>query len=98
MIRHLILFNAREGATDEDVFAMAEKANRELSRIPGVTNVTFGYATGNYPRYRYTLEIDFASEDVIESYRNHPIHVKFADEDFRPMAPDRITTDFVVVF
>jgi fructose-bisphosphate aldolase class II len=33
---------------------------------------------------------------VIESYRHHPEHVRFADRYFRPVAADRITIDFAV--
>ncbi len=35
--------------------------------------------------------------EVIESYKHHPAHVAFADHLFRPIAADRLTTDYHVV-
>jgi len=31
---------------------------------------------------------------VIESYRDHPEHVAYADNHFRPQAGDRISIDY----
>ncbi|QGU31791.1 Dabb family protein [Thermochromatium tepidum] len=38
--------------------------------------------------------IRFTHEAVIDHYRDHPAHVAFADQHFRPLAPDRLTTDY----
>lgn len=35
----------------------------------------------------------FANAAVIDSYREHPDHVAFADGQFRPIAPDRLSID-----
>jgi len=35
---------------------------------------------------------------VIESYRDHPDHVAFANQFFRPIAGDRISIDFSEVY
>jgi fructose-bisphosphate aldolase class II len=40
--------------------------------------------------------IRFAAPEVIESYKQHPTHVAFADHLFRPAAADRLTSDFRV--
>ncbi len=77
---------------------MAEKGREVLARIPGVVQVSFGTAVKETARYRYYLAVDFAERSVIQSYQDHPLHIAFADEDFRPMAPDRITTDFEIKF
>jgi len=39
----------------------------------------------------------FASSEVIPSYREHPSHKRFADEEFRPYAGDRISIDYIAV-
>lgn len=96
MIRHLIVFNRREGATEEECLAMAERGKQELTRVPGVIQVSFGVAIVPNARYRYTFVIDLKDEEALRLYRDHPIHVAFADTYFRPMAPDRITTDYLV--
>lgn len=94
MVRHLIVFNIPEGATHDDCLAMAKLGKQDLSKIPGVLRVAFGTAVKADARYRYTLAIDFQDRSVIDSYRDHPIHVRFADDVFRPLATDRITSDY----
>jgi fructose-bisphosphate aldolase class II len=94
VIRHVIVFNAE--APQAEVLAMAEEAGRVLGAIEGVTGVRFGVAVAESARYRYFFDIGFADEATIDYYMNHPAHVKFAAEVFRPMAPDRITIDYRV--
>ncbi len=92
MIRHIIVFNAT--APHEQVLAMAERAKSVLGAILGVTEVRFGVAVAAQARYRYCFDIGFVDEATIERYLTHPDHVRFADEEFRPIAPDRVTTDY----
>ncbi|KGQ22432.1 Dabb family protein [Thermus filiformis] len=94
MVQHLILFNA--DASPEEVRRMVEEARSVLLRIPGVLGLCFGEALSPGARYRYWLSVAFAGPEVVEAYRTHPLHVDFADRVFRPMAKDRLTTDFQV--
>lgn len=98
MIRHLIVFNTREGTTEEECLAMAERGKQELSRIPGVVRIAFGVAITDAARYRYTFVIDLYDEEALRRYQEHPLHIAFANTYFRPMAPDRITTDYRLVY
>ncbi len=96
-VKHLIVFNAPQvppDKQDDTCLAMARQAREVLTQIPGVTGVAFGVAVSERPAYRYLLIVEFAEEGVIASYRDHPIHVRFANEVFRPLAVDRITTDY----
>ncbi len=92
MIRHVIVFNA--DAPAERVRAMAERARQVLGAIQGVTDVRFGVAVAAAASYRYYFDIGFEDESVIDSYRQDPAHVRFAEEEFRPLARDRVTTDY----
>ena len=92
LIRHVIVFNAE--APQQQVLAMARRAQRVLNTIPGVTDVRFGVAVEESARYRYLFDIGLMDESVVETYRTHPVHVCFAEEEFRPLAQDRITTDY----
>lgn len=94
MIKHLIVFNTEPGVPEEDCLAMARQARETLIHIPGVRDVTFGVAAAERVAYRYLLIVELEWESVIAFYRDHPIHVQFANQVFRPMAVDRITTDF----
>ncbi|RIH85157.1 Stress responsive A/B Barrel Domain protein [Meiothermus luteus] len=96
MVRHLIVFNTE--ASEEEVRAMFEQARAVLGQIPGVVGFELGKALGEAPRYRYLLVVDFAHEGVVPLYRDHPLHQAFANAVFRPMAPDRLTTDFVRLY
>ena len=92
MIRHVIAFNAE--VPEWQVRAMAERGKRVLGAVSGVTDVRFGVAVAAGARYHYFFDIGFADESVIDSYRQDPAHTRFAEEEFRPMAQDRITTDY----
>lgn len=98
MIRHLIIFNTPEGVSSEACQAMAELARQELSQIPGVLSVSFGVAIAEHACYRYNFTIDLCDEGALRTYQEHPIHVAFASNHFRPLAPDRITTDYEVSY
>jgi hypothetical protein len=63
----------------------------------GVVDVQIGQSVNERGKYRYCWLIRFASEQVIESDKTHPIHVAYADTFFRPVAMDRITNDYVIL-
>jgi fructose-bisphosphate aldolase class II len=96
MVRHLIVFNAE--APEEEVLAMFQQARAVLGQIPGVVGFELGKAIGHAPRYRWLLVVDFVDESVIPLYRDHPLHQQFANQVFRPLAQDRLTTDFVRLY
>jgi fructose-bisphosphate aldolase class II len=92
LIRHVIVFNAT--APEAEVRAMAARAKEVLGALPGVSEVRFGVALAEAARYRYFFDIGLQDEQALDTYRHHPLHLRFADDEFRPMAPDRITTDY----
>ena len=53
-----------------------------------------GRAVAENPKYRFCRIVEFAHRKVIESYRDHPGHIAFANSRFRPIANDRISFDF----
>ena len=93
-VQHVIVYNV-EHDSEAHVDAMMTRGGEVLAGIPGVRRVVSGWAVSEAPRYRYCWIVEFAHPKVIESYRDHPDHVTFANEFFRPMAHDRISMDFV---
>lgn len=92
-VEHLIIYNTTN--TDErHVHSMMAEGRRALSAIPGVRKVFTGDAVREGAKYRYTWLVRFCHEAVIDSYRDHPAHVAFADNLFRPIAGDRISIDY----
>jgi fructose-bisphosphate aldolase class II len=95
-IQHVIVYNVT-GAGDAQVEAMMARGREVLARIPGVRRVVTGWAVTEKPKYRFCWLVEFVHEKVIVSYRDHPDHVVFADEWFRPIAGDRVSIDFAEV-
>lgn len=91
-VEHLILFNAT--ADEAEVAGMKRDGRRLLGAIPGVRQAATGRALTAEARYRHCWLVRFAGAPVIESYKHHPDHQAFADEQFRPMAGDRLTIDY----
>ncbi len=95
-VEHLIYYNI-EGLDEAGVESMMEEGRRVLSTIPGVLRVVTGRAVQGDAAYRYCWVVEFCHPAVIDSYRDHPLHRRFADERFRPVAGNRISIDFVSV-
>jgi len=95
-VEHLIIYNV-EGVDNVGAETMMAEGRRVLSAIPGVREVFIGEAVQEDAGYRYTWLIRFCHPAVIDSYREHPAHVAFADNLFRPVAGKRISIDFQLV-
>lgn len=92
-VAHVVEFNVPPDAQPklEDIL---QTGRRRLATIPGVRRVVTGEAVAANTRYRYCWIITFANEQVMRYYRDHPLHVEYADHHFRPIAEDRLTIDF----
>jgi len=93
-VQHVVIYNV-ESIGNEHVDAVMHRGQTVLSKIPGVRRVITGTAVPEKSKYRFCWLIEFAHQNVIDSYRDHPDHVAFANEMFRPIAGDRITIDFM---
>ena len=91
-VEHVIVYNAAADA--QQVSNMMSEGRRVLSAIPGVRRVITGEAVKQDATYRYSWLIEFCNASVIDSYRQHPDHLAFADKLFRPLAGDRISIDY----
>lgn len=92
-VEHVIIYNVK-GIDDKQTAALMARGREVLSQIPGVRRVTTGWAIDIQAPYRCCWLIQFAHPAVIDSYRDHPLHVAFANELFRPVADNRISIDF----
>ena len=92
-VEHIIFFNTEklDAAATED---MISEGRRALSSIPGVQRIFAGNAVTEDSGYRHCWVMRFSGRPVIDSYREHPVHQRFADERFRPYAGDRLSIDF----
>ncbi|PLY14653.1 MAG: fructose-bisphosphate aldolase [Sedimenticola sp.] len=95
-VEHLIIYNVK-GIDPQGIEAMMVEGTRVLAAIPGVREVMTGSAIREDAVYRYTWLVRFCDQAVINSYRDHPQHVEFADKFFRPVAGERITIDYQTI-
>ena len=93
-VEHLIIFNV-EQLDAEGAQAMIARGRSVLSAISGVRAVFTGQAVKQEAGYRYCWLVRFCHPLVIDSYRDHPDHVAFADDYFRPVAGERISIDYL---
>jgi fructose-bisphosphate aldolase class II len=92
-VEHVIIYNVT-GMDEQDVDTMMAEGRRVLGAIPGVREVITGRAVKEDAKYRYAWLVRFCHPKVIDSYREHPAHVEFADTRFRPVAGERISIDY----
>jgi len=95
-VEHLIIYNVK-GIDETRVETIMAEGRRVLPAIPGVRGVFTGEAMQDDAKYRYTWLVRFCHPAVIDSYREHPDHVTFADKLFRPVAGERISIDYQIV-
>jgi fructose-bisphosphate aldolase class II len=95
-VEHLIIYNVK-GIDDTQVQAMMARGREVLGAIPGVRRVFTGEAVQDQAAYRFCWLVQFVQPEVIASYRDHPQHMAFANEWFRPVAGDRISIDYAAV-
>lgn len=92
-VEHVIVFNT-EGLDAAGAQDMMAEGRRVLAEIPGVRRVFTGDAVQDGASYRHCWVVRFSGREVIDSYRDHPDHRRFADERFRPHAGGRLSIDF----
>lgn len=94
-VEHVIVFNV-DTTADLNINLVLAQGRQVLSEIPGVRYVYTGEAIQSGAAYRFCWLVRFVHPAVIDSYREHPVHKKFADELFRPIAPARMSIDFQI--
>ncbi len=92
-IEHLIIYNV-ERTSDQQAYAMMDEGRKILSTIPGVRDVFTGEAVKEGSKFRFCWLVRFCHKAVIDTYREHPAHVAFANNLFRPVSGDRISIDY----
>ncbi len=95
-VEHVVLYNPAPTVAEPRVAEWVAQGKESLAAIPGVRSVAHGTAMREGAAYRYCWLIRFSGDVVIESYRDHPAHLRYAGEVFRPAAPDRLTIDYEI--
>ena len=93
-VHHVIIYNI-DNSSDASIDKIMSEGETVLSNIPGVRRVITGKAVQENVKYKFTWLVEFVHKNVIDSYRDHPDHIAFANNLFRPIAGDRVSIDFV---
>jgi fructose-bisphosphate aldolase class II len=91
---HIVLFEAKLDAAEEDVARLVTEARAKLTQIPGVSNLRAGWVTQADSPWRVVLSMEFEDEAGLESYRTHPLHVDYVENVIRPVEERRFVVDF----
>lgn len=92
-VEHMIIYNV-ERMNNDQAQAMMQEGRQVLSNIPGVREVFAGQALQEGTKYQFCWLVRFTDKAVIDSYREHPEHVRFFDTFFRPFAGEQMSIDF----
>ena len=97
MIRHVVLFTWKPGATDDLKRALHE----ELAKMPPAIDVIrayrFGFDAGINPdNCDYAVVADFDDAAGYLTYRDHPAHRELVERYVRPIAERRAAVQFEI--
>lgn len=95
-LEHVIVYNP---STDDQsaINEMLNKGKQDLSKIPGVLNVELGRSIDAQSRYNYCWLVRVASEEVLKTYKTHPIYESYADRYFKPLASETVAIDYEIL-
>lgn len=98
MVRHMILWQLKDGYTEQERAAVKEGIKSGLEglagRIPGLVSIrvhTEGLASSNADLMLDSTFVDAAS---LKGYSVHPEHVKVANGRVRPFVKIRLCMDY----
>ena len=93
MVRHIVLYNFREGVDKEEAIRVIDGALSPLvGKIPGLLMLEVRLAFNGMD---YALYSEFESREALENYAVHPLHVA-AKEQFHHFIGTRVAADYEV--
>jgi len=86
-------------STDDEsaINEMLNKGKQDLSAIPGVLNVEIGRSIDAQSRYNYCWLVRVANEEVLKSYKSHPVFESYADKYFKPLTSETVAIDYEIL-
>ncbi|WP_099205496.1 Dabb family protein [Scatolibacter rhodanostii] len=98
MVRHIVMWNFKEGFTAEQKKQYAERIKTELEAladvVPGVVSVEVVTQPLTSSNRELVLNSLFESAEALANYQTHPDHVK-AGQFIGSVAMDRTCGDYV---
>lgn len=94
MYKHLVLWKTRADASADEIKAMWEGLEK-LRGLPMVKN--WSYGSNFHPKIKdfdAALSVDFDSEEELNAYKDHPLHVRIANEQLFPLWESFTVVDY----
>lgn len=97
MVRHVILWNLKEGIDKEKVKKEA-KENLEslIGKVPGLIEIKINICPLDSSNCDMMLDSLLEDENALKNYATHPAHVHVADTFVRPYTEKRTCIDYEV--
>ena len=93
MIRHIVLFNVKEGEDKDQVAAIASKVLEPLvGQIPGLLHVEVERCFNGVD---FALYSEVESKEALAVYADHPLHAE-AKTHFFHLLSSRVAADYEV--
>ena len=94
MIRHTVVFNLKHplGSAQEATFLRDAKA--ALETIPGVEKFEQLRQVSKKNDYDFGFSMEFADQAAYDGYNNHPRHVAFVEERWKPEVAKFLEIDY----
>lgn len=91
MVKHIVLFNFKEGVNKDEAAAIAQKALEPLiDQIPGVLKLE---ARRTFAGADLVLYSEFESREACAFYADHPLHAE-AKSHFFHLLDSRVAADY----
>ncbi len=95
--RHVATFAFVEGATEEQIAAVASGLGALRDQIPEIGEYHFGPDLGlNDGNQQFAVVADFEDVDGYLAYRDHPAHQAVLAERIRPILASRSAVQFAL--
>ena len=94
-IFHQVVFKFKPEVSEAQKTALLESGKHMLESIPQVATVLVGKVAQEDSEFPYGLVTGFQSEEDLQTYRSHPAHRKWLEEDYRPLVLKSQVTDLV---
>ena len=93
MVKHIVLFNVKEGEDKDAVAAIAAQHLEPLvGQIPGLLKMEVRRC---FAGMDYALYSEFEKPEDVKAYRAHPLHQE-AKSHFHHMLATRVSADYEV--
>ena len=93
MVKHIVLYNFKEGVNKDDAVKLIASVLEPLvGKIPGLKHLEI---RGTFEGVDYALYSEFDSREALENYAVHPLHQEAKGHFFHLLA-NRVAADYEV--